>query len=81
MSPSRLSSIDGKQAIKALLKLGFEIKRVKCSHHILRSTSGTSRTVVVPVHCSRDLPPGTMRSIIDQAGITEAEFVAVLKRR
>jgi len=36
------------------------------------------RTVTVPVHAGRDLKPGTLRSIIRQAGLTVEEFTALL---
>jgi predicted RNA binding protein YcfA (HicA-like mRNA interferase family) len=32
---------------------------------------------MVPVH-SKDLPPGTLRSIIKQAGLSEEEFIGLL---
>ena len=34
--------------------------------------------VVVPVHGSRTLPIGTLRSIIRQSGLTDEEFGALL---
>jgi len=37
-----------------------------------------TRTVTVPVHSSRDLKPGTLRSIIKQAGFGLEEFKALL---
>ena len=33
-----------------------------------------TRTVTVPVKAGRDLKPGTLRSIIRQAGLTVEEF-------
>lgn len=38
----------------------------------------TARTVTVPVHGGRDLKPGTLRSIIRQAGFTLEEFADLL---
>jgi len=38
----------------------------------------TTRTVTVPVHAARDLKPGTLRSIIRQAGLTTEEFTKLL---
>jgi predicted RNA binding protein YcfA (HicA-like mRNA interferase family) len=43
---SNLPSIDGRKFIKALRKAGFEIIRVKGSHHFLRHSDG--RATVVP---------------------------------
>jgi predicted RNA binding protein YcfA (HicA-like mRNA interferase family) len=37
-----------------------------------------TRTVVVPVKARRDLKPGTLRSIIRQAGLTVEEFTQLL---
>lgn len=37
-----------------------------------------ARKVTVPLHGSDDLKRGTLRSIIVQAGLTVAEFVALL---
>jgi predicted RNA binding protein YcfA (HicA-like mRNA interferase family) len=34
--------------------------------------------VIVPVHGAHDLPPGTVRSIIEQSGLTAEEFVSLL---
>jgi predicted RNA binding protein YcfA (HicA-like mRNA interferase family) len=36
------------------------------------------RTVTVPVHAARDLKPGTLRSIIRQAGLSVDDFVELL---
>jgi len=35
--------------------------------------------VTVPVHGNRDLPPGTLKSILQQAGLTVDELVELLK--
>jgi hypothetical protein len=35
-------------------------------------------TVTVPVHSGRDLKPGTLRSIIRQAGLSVEEFKELL---
>jgi predicted RNA binding protein YcfA (HicA-like mRNA interferase family) len=37
-----------------------------------------TRTVVVPVHGNRDLKPGTLRSVIRQAGFSVEEFTQLL---
>jgi predicted RNA binding protein YcfA (HicA-like mRNA interferase family) len=38
-----------------------------------------SRTVIVPVHGNRDIPPGTLRSILTQAGLPVDEFIDLLR--
>jgi len=44
---SNLPSIDGRKVIKVLRKAGFEVIRIKGSHHFLRNLDG--RATVVPV--------------------------------
>jgi len=40
-------------------------------------SSDPARKVTVPIHAD-DMPRGTLRSIIAQAGLTVAEFIALL---
>ena len=52
--------------------------RVVGSHHVMVFSGDATRTVIVPVHSSPDLKPGTLRSIIRQAGFSLEEFKALL---
>jgi len=63
--------------VRALQQAGFELVHVRGSHHYLRRPEG-SRLVVVPVHGSRDLPAGTLRSILRQAELTREELRELL---
>jgi predicted RNA binding protein YcfA (HicA-like mRNA interferase family) len=74
----RLGGVSGKQAVRALQRGGFEVLRVSGSHHVLRKPGVPASKVIVPVHGSQDLPPGTLRTIIAQAGLTTEEFIALL---
>lgn len=65
--------VDGIQAVRALCRLGFSDVRQTGSHRILRKEE---RTVVVPMH--RPIKPGTLKGLIEQAGISVEEFVAAL---
>jgi predicted RNA binding protein YcfA (HicA-like mRNA interferase family) len=78
VSPSRLTGINGRQIVRALKKGGFEVLRVRGSHHILARPGVADSRVVVPVHGTRDLPPGTVRSIIAQSKLSIEEFTALL---
>ncbi|MFB0545462.1 MAG: type II toxin-antitoxin system HicA family toxin [Anaerolineae bacterium] len=62
-----------REVLKVLLKLGFTEERQKGSHRILRHPDG--RQVVVPMH-PKELPWGTFRGILKQAGLTPAEYEA-----
>jgi len=65
--------ISGAEAARALKRLGFIELRQTGSHLILRKES---RSVVVPQH--KPLKPGTLKGIIEQAGLTLEQFVAEL---
>jgi len=65
--------VNGAEAAKALRRLGFEDQRQTGSHLIMRREH---RTVVVPMH--KPIKPGTLKGLIEQAGVAVEEFVAVL---
>ena len=69
--------VSGKEAVKALQRLGFEFIRQKGSHAILRRpTSDGTRGCVVPMHL--EIQPGTLRGILKQAGVDLDTFLDVL---
>lgn len=69
----RLPVMSGKQIIKILLNHGFEIVGRKGSHVRLKSKEGNkSFIVIVPDH--KEIPPGTLKSIIRQSGLSEDVF-------
>lgn len=65
--------VNGSEAVRALRRCGYEVLRQTGSHIILRQES---RTVVVPQH--KPIKPGTLKGLIEQAGLTVEEFVALL---
>ena len=54
--------LSGKDMIKLLEKLGFNVVRINGSHHRLKHIDG--RVTTIPVHKNDDLPKGLMRKII-----------------
>ncbi|MGB6175163.1 MAG: type II toxin-antitoxin system HicA family toxin [Methylocella sp.] len=74
----RLPSLKAKEVIRALKRAGFVASRTSGSHCRLIHSSNPARKVTVPLHSSTDLKRGTLRSIISQAGLTAAEFIAML---
>lgn len=73
---SRLGGVSGRDVVKALTKIGYELDRQRGSHMILRRTLPPHRRLVVPDH--KDMAKGTLRSIIRQAGLTVDEFIELL---
>jgi predicted RNA binding protein YcfA (HicA-like mRNA interferase family) len=71
-----LPSLKSEDVIKALVRSHFIIKRQTGSHVILYNLE-IRRPLSVPVH-TKDLPKGTLRTIIRQANLTIDEFIKLL---
>jgi predicted RNA binding protein YcfA (HicA-like mRNA interferase family) len=71
---SRLPAVKSRQMVRALERAGFRVDRQKGSHLLLKR--GPLR-VTVPMH-SGDLKRGTVRSILEQAGIEEDQLIELL---
>jgi predicted RNA binding protein YcfA (HicA-like mRNA interferase family) len=67
-------SVTGKQAVKALERLGFSVMKSTGSSHQMIGVPGTSTRVPVPVHSARDLPLGTFKQILRALHISERDF-------
>lgn len=65
-------SVSGQRVVAALERHGFKLARVKGSHHIMRHPDG--RGAAVPVHRGRDVPKGTLRSILRDTGLTPGDL-------
>ena len=57
----------GKDLVKLLVKAGWQVDRIRGSHHIMVKEG--RRAVPVPVHGNRDLPRSLEKAIKKQAGI------------
>lgn len=75
---SRLPSLKPRQVMRVLERAGFVVVRVKGSHHIMAHKDDSRRFANVAFHTGRDLPRGTLMSIIKQAGLSLDEFIALL---
>lgn len=60
--------------MRCLEKAGFVLNRIHGSHHILLHPDRPKLAVSVPVHANQDLPRGTLKGIIEQAGLSAEEF-------
>lgn len=78
MNAQRLPSLKAREVIRALEKAGFVITRSKGSHHRLVHATDATRQTTVSVHKGKDMPRGTLRDILDQAGLTIDEFLDLL---
>lgn len=73
---TRLPRITGQQVIAALRKAGFQVLRIKGSHHFLAHTDG--RHTVVPVHRGETIGPGLLSQILRDVEITRDELITLL---
>ncbi len=71
-----LPNCTGKEAVRALKRLGYEVIRQNGSHVRLKCPGRTPLTV--PIHHGKDLAPGTLREIISKSGFSVDEFKAAL---
>jgi predicted RNA binding protein YcfA (HicA-like mRNA interferase family) len=71
-----LPVVSGKEAARALETCRFGQVAQRGSQVKLSRNDG--RTVVMPPH--RELAPGTLRSVLRQAGLTVEEFIRLLRR-
>jgi len=73
-----LPQVSGDRIVRALKRAGwFEAAGGSGSHRKLRHHS-RSGTVVVAVHGGKPVPGGTLRGILDDAGMSVAQFKELL---
>jgi len=72
-----LPLISGREAIKALTKVGFQVTGRKGSHiKLKKKIDDKVLVVIVPDHA--ELARGTLKSILNQANLTKEEFLKLL---
>lgn len=72
----RLPQATGRETVKALNRVGWNVLRQRGSHVHL-GKEGVRHVVTVPVH-DEDLRPGTLRAILRQAGVSVDAFIELL---
>ena len=73
---SKLPSISGQKCVDVRAKVGFYFVRRSRGTHIYVRRDNPFAQIAVPDH--RELPPGTLRRIIRDAGLTVDEFTDLL---
>jgi predicted RNA binding protein YcfA (HicA-like mRNA interferase family) len=70
----RLAGFRYKEIIRRLKTFGFEFNRHAAGSHEIWFNPITERYTTIPNH-SRDMPEGTLRAILKQAGISPNDFL------
>jgi len=71
----RLPRVAAREVESALLRAGFQYSHARGSH---RSYIKEGKRVIIPFHGNRIIPPGTLRNILRQAGLSPEDFERML---
>ena len=71
----RLSGFNYRKVVKKLKAFGFEFDRQAAGSHEIWFNKKTNRYTTIPNHPG-DLPEGTLRAILKQAGINLDQFLS-----
>jgi predicted RNA binding protein YcfA (HicA-like mRNA interferase family) len=74
---TKLPSLTARDAIKKLKKAGFMFDRQAKGSHEICYNPITKRRTTIPNHPGVDIPKGTLKAIIKEAGLTIEEFLAL----
>ena len=70
----RFSGFKYREIVKRLKQLGFEFNRQAAGSHEIWFNPTTRRYTTIPNHPG-DIPEGTLRAILKQAGVEPDEFL------
>lgn len=74
---AKLPILSARKLIKALTAIGFEVVSQKGSHiKMKKNTAIETFTVIIPNYT--EIPVGTLRSILRQAGLSPDDFIKLL---
>jgi len=73
----KLPAFTVREVIKKLKKAGFGFDRQAKGSHEIWYNPTTKRRTTIPHHPGVDIPKGTLKAIIKEAGLTEEEFLAL----
>jgi predicted RNA binding protein YcfA (HicA-like mRNA interferase family) len=76
---SKLPPLTSRKFIKILKSLGFKLDHTTGSHFIFYN-SQTKKRAVVPFH-KKDLPKGTLMSILKEARISKEDIKKLIKKK
>src|SRR5438552_2863814 len=76
----RLAGFRYREVVRKLKACGFEFDRQAAGSHEIWFNAGTNRYTTIPNHPG-DLPEGTLRAILRQAGIEPDTFLRIQDQR
>lgn len=73
MTP-RFPAVTSDEVIRVLKKIGFEFNRQSGTSHAIYKRASDKKRINVPVHSGKIIKRRTLKSILDEAGLTIGEF-------
>ena len=73
-----LPVISGKDLLNFYIGMGCGLKRIKGSHHVIKSIYNENM-FVIPVHSNEKLDRGLLRAIIRQSGLEVDDFFRIME--
>ena len=73
---SKLPRVRAKALVAALKRAGFEVVRIRGSHHVLRHADG--RKTVVPVHAGEEIGSGLLGKILRDCELMREDLLRLL---
>lgn len=74
---SKLARPTGKELLAAVVRAGFEVVRIRGSHHFFRHPNG--RCTVIPVHTGETIGPGLLARILRDCDLTPEQLAELLR--
>jgi len=75
---TKLPRITGRELVRTLKKAGFEVIRIRGSHHFLGHRDG--RCTVVPIHGSETIGLGLLSKILNDIDLSNSDLIKLLKK-
>ena len=72
MGTQRLPQLNGARVVRALRRAGWQVQRIRGSHHIMTHPQRPG-SIIVPVH-RKPVGKGMLNDILDTAGLDIQEF-------
>lgn len=74
----RRPRVTGREVEKAILRAGWSLHHSRGSHFYYRHHDYPGKQITLPIHVGEVIPQKTLKSILEQAGLSIDEFIELL---
>jgi predicted RNA binding protein YcfA (HicA-like mRNA interferase family) len=75
---TKIPALTSRELIRGLKKAGFEFDRQAKGSHEIWYNPATKRSTTIPNHPGVEIPKGTLKAILKQAGLSLDQFFQLL---